>query len=180
MTLALISSPSPFYLRCPQRRADTHSLHICSCSGLSRSIHCRWGCCGLWPKPPSTTSVACRCAPWLDSNPGLLHEHAQKKEAGALGHSATSMLVVFLVQEQKRKYNKELEKFTQLLEKSLNVKHNKATDSQIIEVNWTVFVVVSNLILLVLLTCLGLMTYRLLVRGKVGEFSKSHSYLGSP
>ena len=68
VTLALISSPLPFYFRLTKDRAATHLLHLCSYSGQraesAQTLH-------PWALPaardeklPSTTSVACRCAPW--------------------------------------------------------------------------------------------------------------------
>ena len=38
MTVALISSPSLFYLQRPQKRAATHLLHLYTCSWLSRPV----------------------------------------------------------------------------------------------------------------------------------------------
>ena len=77
-TVALISSPSPFYLRSPKRRAAIHLQLIYSYSGPSQHRHCKYGCSRPCPKPPSTTSVACRCPPWLGSNPVVSRERSQR------------------------------------------------------------------------------------------------------
>ena len=71
-------------------------IYYCySCSEPSRPIHCRYGCCGLRPKPPSTKGVACWCAPWLGSIPGLSRERLSKKRRSQrlwpLGHGATPL-----------------------------------------------------------------------------------------
>ena len=46
-------------------------------------------CCSPCSKPPSTTSVACRCALWLGSNPNCRSKHTQKNGASALHHGNT-------------------------------------------------------------------------------------------